>query len=77
MASINPGLEGQILISTDGDGLKIYDESTGLITQSNIRTYEYNLATSNVKDAIVDSDGNMGRSLLERRIGDARHGDQF
>ncbi|EKC62037.1 hypothetical protein LEA_12049, partial [human gut metagenome] len=40
MASINPGLEGQILISTDGDGLKIYDEATGLITQSNIRTYE-------------------------------------
>ena len=29
MASINPGLEGQILISTDGDGLKIYDEATG------------------------------------------------
>ena len=58
MASINPGLEGQILISTDGDGLKIYDEATGLITQSNIRTYEYNLATSNVKDAIVDSNGN-------------------
>lgn len=38
--------------------MKIYDEATGLITQSNIRTYEYNLATSNVKDAIVDSNGN-------------------
>ena len=58
IASINPGLEGQILVSTDGEGLKIYDEATGLVTQSNIRTYEYNLATSNVKDAIVDSYGN-------------------
>lgn len=36
----------------------MYDESTGRITQSPIRTYEYNLVTSNVKEAIVDSDGN-------------------
>ena len=58
IASINPGTDGQVLIATDGGGLRVYDESTGRITQSPIRTYEYNLATSNVKEAIVDSDGN-------------------
>lgn len=58
IASINPGTDGQILIATDGGGLRVYDEATGQITQSPIRTYEYNLATSNVKEAIVDSEGN-------------------
>lgn len=58
IASVNPGAEGQILICTDGGGLKVYDEATGLVSQSDIRTYEYDLSVSNVKDAIVDSYGN-------------------
>lgn len=59
ITSIRPGKPGQLLISTDGNGLNIYDESTNRLTPCNIRTYEYNLATSNVKDAIVDSFGNI------------------
>lgn len=58
LASATAAPDGELLVSTDGNGLKIYSESTGTMTQSNIRTYEYNLATSNIKDAIVDADGN-------------------
>ena len=59
IASVTATPNGTLLISTDGNGLKVYDEKTGKIEQSNIRTYEYNLATSNVKDAMMDADGNV------------------
>lgn len=59
IASITPGMKGQILMATDGGGLRVYDETTGEVTQSPIRTYEYNLSTSNVKEAFVDSGGNI------------------
>ncbi len=59
IAAVTAAANGQLLVSTDGNGLKIYDEATGRMEQSNIRTYEYNLATSNVKDAIMDADGNI------------------
>lgn len=59
IASVTAAPNGTLFISTDGNGLKVYDEKTGKIEQSNIRTYEYNLATSNVKDAMMDADGNV------------------
>lgn len=59
IASISATPDGRILISTDGNGLKIYNEKTCQMEESNIRTYEYDLATSNVKDAIMDMDGNI------------------
>ena len=59
VASIRATPDGRLLVSTDGNGLMIYDESTGTMEQSDIRTYEYNLAISNVKDAIMDRDGNI------------------
>ena len=59
VAAVTPGAANQLLISTDGNGLLIYDEITGETYQSNIRTYEYNLLSSNVKDAMVDADGNI------------------
>ena len=59
VASANPMPDGRLLVSTDGNGLMIYNEATGEMGQSNIRTYEYNLAISNVKDAIVDVQGNI------------------
>lgn len=59
ISSVRPGAEGEIMVPTDGNGLNIYDEATGNLTKSNISTYEYNLRTSNVKSAMVDSNGNL------------------
>lgn len=59
VAAVSRGAANQLLISTDGNGLLIYDEITGETHQSNIRTHEYNLLSSNVKDAMVDADGNI------------------
>lgn len=59
ISKITPAPHGRVLLSTDGSGLLIFDERLGKIVPSNIRTFEYNLAASNVKDAMVDADGNM------------------
>lgn len=58
LASVTAAPGGRILMATDGNGLQEYDERTGKTRQSHIRTYEYDVATSNVKDALVDSEGN-------------------
>lgn len=50
---------GQIYVCTDGDGLHIYDEKTGSLEQSKVKTNEFNLATSNIEDAMLDSRGNL------------------
>ena len=55
----NPWTAGRLFICTDGTGLKVYDERTGKVTPSTIRVNDFNLATSNVKDAIGDSFGNV------------------
>ncbi len=59
ISSIRPGAEGEVMVATDGGGLNIYDELTGHLTKSNISTYEYNLTSSNVKAAMIDSNGNL------------------
>ena len=59
ISSIAPGHRDELLISTDGNGLNIYNELTGELRKSNIRTYEYNLLSSNVKAAIYDRSGNL------------------
>jgi len=51
--------KGKIFICTDGGGLRVFDENTGKVTQSSIRVNDFNLATSNVKDALIDSYGNV------------------
>ena len=66
--SIRPWTDGRIFICTDGNGLKIYDEHTGKITQSTIRTNDFNLATSNVKDAISDTYGNVWIGIYWRGV---------
>lgn len=66
--SIRPWTNGRIFICTDGHGLKIYDERTGKITQSTIQTSDFNLATSNVKDAISDSFGNVWIGIYWRGV---------
>ena len=55
----NAWTDGRLFICTDGGGLRIYDEKTGKVTLSTIKVNDFNLATSNVKDAISDSYGNV------------------
>ena len=55
----NPWTAGRMFICTDGTGLKVYDERTGKVTPSTIKVNDFDLATSNVKDAIGDSFGNV------------------
>ncbi|MBR1667126.1 MAG: hybrid sensor histidine kinase/response regulator [Bacteroidaceae bacterium] len=55
----NAWTTGKLFICTDGGGLRIYDEKTGKVTLSTIKVSDFDLATSNVKDAIYDSYGNV------------------
>lgn len=56
---LNPWMDGRLFICTDGGGLRIYDEKTGKVTQSTISINNFDLSTSNVKDAICDTYGNV------------------
>lgn len=58
LTSVRPGIRGQLLLCTDGNGLLIYNEQTDSIIPSHIRTFMYDFSTSNVKDAIIDNFGN-------------------
>lgn len=55
----NPWTDGRLFICTDGTGLKVYDERTGKVTPSTIKVNDFDLAASNVKDAIGDAFGNV------------------
>lgn len=57
--TMNAWTFGRIFICTDGGGLRIYDETSRTLTQSSIQVGDFNLATSNVKDAMCDSFGNV------------------
>ena len=59
VAGLNPWSLGRLFICTDGAGLRIYDENTGKVTLSTIRTTDINMSSANVKDAISDSFGNV------------------
>lgn len=60
--------EGRMFVCTDGDGLRIYDENTGEISQSTIRVNDFNLNTSNVKDAIEDRFKNVWVGVYWRGV---------
>lgn len=66
--SISPWTNGRLFICTDGNGLKVYNEKTGNITQSPIQVNDFNLSTSNVKDAICDSFGSVWVGIYWRGI---------
>ncbi len=66
--TISPWTEGRIFICTDGHGLRVYDEKTGNITQSTIQVNDFNLSTSNVKDAICDSFGSVWVGIYWRGV---------
>lgn len=57
--SIKSDGRGTVMVCTDGDGLKLYDEHSGVVTQSITRSTDFNLEKSNIEDAMVDSDGNL------------------
>lgn len=59
ISSINSWTEGRIFICTDGGGLRVYDERTKSVSQSSIQVGDFNINTSNVKDAMSDSFGNI------------------
>ena len=59
IASIYPDNHGLVFICTDGFGLKLYNELTNDLSQSKIRTPEYDLSTSNVKSVMIDNRHNM------------------
>lgn len=54
-----PWTEKRLFVCTDGAGLKIYDELSGNVSLSTIKTTDLNMATSNVKDAVSDSYNNV------------------
>lgn len=60
--------EGRMFVCTDGDGLRIFDENTGEIAQSTIRVNDFNLNTSNVKDAIEDKFKNVWVGVYWRGV---------
>ena len=66
--SISPWTDGRIFICTDGSGLKVYDEKTGNLSQSPIQVNDFNLSTSNVKDAICDSFGSVWVGIYWRGV---------
>ena len=59
IASIRPWTNGRIFISTDGGGLRIYEEQTGALVKNAIMVKDFDFMTSNVVDAIYDSYGNV------------------
>ena len=59
VSSISRWGESNIFISSDGGGLRIYHERSHTVTQSTIQVNDFNLATSNVKDALCDSYQNV------------------
>ncbi len=59
LTNIRSDQRGNILICTDGEGLLIYNEETGAVMRSEVKSNDFDLASSNVKDAMVDHEGNL------------------
>ena len=57
--SISPWSDGRVFICSDGGGLKVYDENSGVVSQTTIHSTEFNLVNSNIKDVLCDSYGNI------------------
>lgn len=70
VSNINPWRETQnnILVCTDGGGLRIFNEKTKEVTQSSLKMNDFNLATANVKDAIFDQSGNLWVGIYMRGV---------
>lgn len=51
--------KGQIFVCTDGDGLFVFDEKTRKVEPSVIDVNDFKMVKSNVKDAMLDRNGDM------------------
>lgn len=60
--------DDRLLLCTDGSGLWVYDEVSDACFRPEIRTYEYSFEHSNVKDALVDSFGNIWVGVFWRGV---------
>lgn len=60
--------DGRVFVCTDGNGLRAYDENSGKVLQSVIRANDFDMASSNVKDALVDSFGNVWVGVYWRGV---------
>lgn len=56
---VSPWTTGRLFISTDGGGVRVYDERTDDIVRNTILVKDFDLSTSNVTDALYDSFGNV------------------
>lgn len=56
---VRPWNKGRLFICTDGNGLRVYDEKSGNVMENVIRVNDFDMSTSNVKDAMSDSYGNV------------------
>lgn len=59
IVGIRPWTEGRLFISTDGGGVRVYDERNGKLQETTITVKDFDLATSNVSDAMCDTYGNV------------------
>lgn len=57
--NLRPTADGDLLICTDGDGLFVLHENTGVLEHSAVRTAEYDIAKANIEDAMQDQAGNL------------------
>ncbi len=64
----NPWVSGRLFICSDGGGLRIYDEKTGKVSLSSIMVKDFDLATSNAKDAISDAYGNVWVGIYRKGV---------
>lgn len=70
VSNINTWRETQnnLLVCTDGGGLRIFNEKTKEVSQSSLKLNDFNLATANVKDAIFDKSGNLWVGIYMRGV---------
>ena len=57
--SINPWTNGRLFICTDGGGVCVYDEQMKRLVRNVVSVKDFDMATSNVTNAICDSFGNV------------------
>lgn len=65
---VRPWTDGRLFLCTDGNGLRVFDEKACNVSQSAIRVSDFDMARSNVRDAISDSFGNVWVGVYWRGV---------
>ncbi|MBR0045493.1 MAG: response regulator [Bacteroidaceae bacterium] len=68
VSGFNSWWNGRMFIGTDGGGLRIYDEKTGLVTRSTISVKDFDFKSANVNDAIRDAYGNVWVAIYMKGV---------